>query len=100
MRRPHTDPDHVRLLHGPYEAPALKKGDRATCLYRDATVVVTSWSDGRVPWPRGRTLGHRGGAGLVVDEGLARAVRCEAGVALAYWFGVGRNTVSLWRRAL
>ena len=34
-------PDHVRLLHGPYKAPALKRGDRAVCLYRDAEVIVT-----------------------------------------------------------
>src|SRR5205823_1296559 len=98
MRRPHPRPDHVRLLHGPYEAPALKKGDRATCLYRDSTVVVTSWSDGRIPWPRGRALGRQGAPGLVVDEELARAVRREAGVAVAYWFGVGVTTVTTWRR--
>ena len=34
-----------RLRFGPYKPPALKKGDRAFCLYRDANVVVTSWTD-------------------------------------------------------
>jgi hypothetical protein len=32
-------PDKVRLLFGPYEPPPLRKGDRASCLYRDADVV-------------------------------------------------------------
>jgi hypothetical protein len=59
-------------------APALRRGDRATCLYLDAEVIVTSWSDGRIPWPRCQRPGERGGSGLLVDEELARAVRLEA----------------------
>src|SRR5437763_7296911 len=78
-------PDKYRLLHGPYEPPPLRKGDRTTCLYRDALVVVTAWSDGRIPWPRCRALGHRGGSGLLVEEELARAVRSESAAALCYW---------------
>ena len=34
-----------RLLHGPYIPPALHRGDRTDCLYRDAEVVVTSWTE-------------------------------------------------------
>jgi hypothetical protein len=34
-------PDNCRLLHGPYQAPALRVGDHADCLMRGA-VVVTS----------------------------------------------------------
>jgi hypothetical protein len=30
---PSTDPDKVRLLHGPYETPRLRRGDRTHCLY-------------------------------------------------------------------
>jgi hypothetical protein len=30
------------LLHGPYEPPALHRGDRAICFFRDAEVVITS----------------------------------------------------------
>jgi hypothetical protein len=37
------------LLHGPYQPPALRRGDRATCLYLDAEVVITSWTDARIP---------------------------------------------------
>jgi hypothetical protein len=30
------------LLGGPYRAPPLRRGDRATCLDRGADVIVTS----------------------------------------------------------
>ena len=49
--------DPYRLLHGPYTPPRLRRGDRATCLYRDAEVVITSWSDARISWPRCRAIG-------------------------------------------
>ena len=68
-RRP--DPTHVQLLHGPYHAPAVKRGDRVSCLYRDGDVIVTGWSDARISWPRCRAV-QRGGTGLLVDEELAR----------------------------
>jgi hypothetical protein len=93
-------PAKFKLLFGPYTPPPLKKGDRATCLYRDADVVVTSWSDGRISWPRCRALGHRGGSGLLVDEELARAVRSESAAAIMYWWGVSCNAVWSWRKAL
>jgi hypothetical protein len=70
---PRPVPDKVRLLHGPYEPPPLRQGARTTCLYRDADVVITGWSDGRISWPRCRALGVRGGSGLLVCEELARA---------------------------
>jgi hypothetical protein len=44
--------DRVKLLFGPYTAPRLRKGDRATCLYRDCDVAVTGWTGARVSWPR------------------------------------------------
>ena len=40
-------PDKCRLLHGPYWPPALRVGDRADCLMH-GTVVITSWTDGRI----------------------------------------------------
>jgi hypothetical protein len=98
MTRP--DADTVRLLHGPYLAPRLSKGDRAHCHLRDATVVVTSISNARVPWPRCRDPQCRGGSGLLVDDELLRALRTEAAVAVAYWWGVPSTRVSKWRRAL
>jgi hypothetical protein len=72
-----------QLLHGPYRPPALHVGDRAVCLYRDCDVVITSWSDARISWPRYRGLGTQGGGnGLLVDEELPRAVRLESSLAL------------------
>jgi hypothetical protein len=91
--------DKYRLLHGPYTPQPLRKGDRATCLLRDGTVVITSWSDGRISWPRCRKLGHRGGSGLLVDDELVRAIRSESSLALQYWFGVQGETVWRWRQA-
>jgi hypothetical protein len=91
----------VQLLHAPYTPPALRRGDRATCLVRDADVVITSWSDARISWPRCRAVGRGGaGSGLLVDEELARAVRLESSLALQHWFGINAETVWRWRRIL
>jgi len=93
--------DPHQLHHGPYTPPALRRGDPATCLYRDGDVVITGLSDGRISWPQCRRLGARGGGlGLLVDEELARAVPLESSVALQYWFGVDASTDWLWRQAL
>jgi hypothetical protein len=97
-----ADYNRVRLLFGPYKPPKLQRGRRATCLYRDADVVITGWSAGRIQWPRCRTLDDHGGggSGLLVDEGLAYAIRHESAAAIGYWWGVTGSTVALWRRAL
>jgi hypothetical protein len=42
---PRQADDRVRLLHGPYQPPPLRFGDRATCLFRDCDVVVTGGTD-------------------------------------------------------
>lgn len=82
-----TERDRVRLLFGPYEPPALKRGDQASCLFRDCDVIVTSWTNARIPWPRCRRIGEKGGTGLLVNEELARAIKHEAAVAIKYWWG-------------
>jgi hypothetical protein len=94
--------ESLALAHGPYRAPALKRGDRAFCLLRDCDVVVTGWSDAPIPWPRCRGLeGTRGGgSGLLLDEELARAMRCESAAAIRHWWGVGEGAVWRWRKAL
>jgi hypothetical protein len=94
------DTDKHHLLFGPYTAPPLRKGERAHCLLRDALVVVTSWTDAPISWPRCRALGHRGGSGLLLDEELARAVRCESSLAILHHWGVTGGAVTRWRKAL
>jgi hypothetical protein len=95
-----TDADRYKLL-GTYRTPRVRVGRVLTCEYRDQDVRVTGYSSGRIPWPVGRADGQRGGGrGLVVFGGLAAAVRRESNQAVAYWFGVNPNTVSLWRKAL
>jgi hypothetical protein len=86
------------LLFGPYPPPALKRGDKATCLDRDCDVVVTGWSDAPLGWPRCRVPGRGGSPTLLVDDELARAIQHESGQALSYWWGVSRNIVTRWRR--
>jgi hypothetical protein len=96
-----TAVDPYQLHHRPYKAPGLRRGDRATCLFRDADVIITGWSDARIPWPRCRRPGtHGGGSGLLVDEELARAVRLESSLAIQYWWGVEITVVWRWRKAL
>jgi hypothetical protein len=93
--------DRVRLLHGPYLVPRLRRGDRAFCLYRDTDVVVTGWTDARISWPRCRPLDvPRTHPSLLVDDELARAVRQESAAAVRFWWGVSVGVVWRWRRAL
>src|SRR5262249_10796644 len=71
-----------RLHAGPYTPPSLRRGDRATCLFRDADVVITSWTSAPIPWPRCcRADPPGGGSGLLVTEELARAVRTGSAFA-------------------
>ena len=92
-------PNRHALLHAPYHPPAVRRGDRTICLYRDAEVIVTSWTDAPISWPRCRAVGVRGGSGLLVDEELLRAIRCESSVSLQSWFGVNEVTIWRWRKA-
>jgi hypothetical protein len=92
-------PAAAQLLHGPYTSQPVAKGDRVDCLLR-GDAIVTSWSDGRIPWPKCRRVGERGGHGLLLDDELARAVRSESSLALQHWFGVTATVVWRWRKTL
>ncbi len=92
--------ERVKLLGGPYRAPALRVGDRATCLYRDCDVIVTSWTDARISWPQCRLADvPRSHPTLLVDDELARAIRTESAAALRHWWGVGVKLIWKWRKA-
>jgi hypothetical protein len=93
---PHGGKNHHAAV-----AATGSKGDHAFCLARDCDVVVTSWTDARISWPRCRSLGTRGGgSGILVDDELARAIRHESAAAIRYWWGVNVSTMAWWRRAL
>ena len=91
---PRTDPDKVKLLHGPYRGPRLRRGARVQCLYRDKFVIVTGLSAGRIPWPLCKPPG-RAHPGLLVEEELARAIRCESVLALRHWWGASPAAMDL-----
>jgi hypothetical protein len=96
-----TVDDRVKLLHGPYKAPRLRRGDRAFCLFRDGDVVVTGWTDARISCPRCRPLDvPRSHPSLLVNKELARAIRHESAAALRFWWGVSEGVVHRWRKAL
>jgi hypothetical protein len=65
-------PPRVKLIAGPYTPPPLKRGDVATCLFRDGDVIITNWSNGRISWPRCQRPRQKGGSGLLVTEELVR----------------------------
>jgi hypothetical protein len=65
-----TDRDRVKLLFGPYKAPALKRGDRATCLVCDCAVISIGDAEAHQPEHRhGRSRARRtrltGGANAI-----------------------------------
>jgi hypothetical protein len=98
---PRVANERVKLLHGPYKTPRLRRGDRTFCLFRDCDVIVTGWTDARISWPRCRPLDvPRTHPSLLVDEELARAIRHESAAAIQCWWGVSNGVVHRWRRML
>jgi hypothetical protein len=87
-----NDGQRFKLLFGPYRPPALRVGDLADCLLR-GTVVITSWTDDRIGWPRRRRTEGKSHPSLLLDTELARAVRTEAAAVVRFWWR-GRASAS------
>jgi hypothetical protein len=93
--------DWERLQHGPYQIPALRGGDRATCVYHGRDVVVHNWTDAPISWPRCTcAAATRSRPTLPVDDELARAIRTESAIAIGFWWGGSGSGVHDWRTAL
>jgi hypothetical protein len=89
------DRDRFRLL-GSYRTPRIRYGRTVRCAVR-GEVEVVGLHEAPVPWP----IGKRGRAkSLVVFKDLARAVRRESEAAVAHHWGVDKQTVGKWRKAL
>jgi hypothetical protein len=73
--------ESVKLLFGPYRAPRLQRGNRPTCLVRDAYFAVTSWTDARMSWPRCRVVGSRGVRRRFTSSLSARRIQPCTGLA-------------------
>lgn len=77
-------------IAGPYQPPPVRIGDILQC-ERRGEVVVRGWSDG-----------SRTGKActFILCGDLVRAIRTEAELVVAYWWGVNDKTVGRWRGAL
>jgi hypothetical protein len=88
--------DRVRLRFGPYRTPRFRYGDVVFC-ERCGEVAVCGLSAARIPWP---TCRRGKGRAIILCADLVDAVRRESSIAVQYWWGVGRETVWRWRKAL
>jgi hypothetical protein len=89
------------LLAGPYTPPALRRGDRAFCLFQDTDVVITSFKHGRISWPRCRPIDAKRwrSSSILVNDELLRAIQTESSRAIHYWWGVSPTIIGKWRTA-
>jgi hypothetical protein len=93
------DADRFKLL-GTYRTPRVRPGTVLSCEARDLDVVVSGYTDARIPWPVGYPRERGGFPALVVYDQFAAAARRESNQAICYWFGVSGQTVSKWRKSL
>ena len=88
--------DRFRLHRGPYKTPRFRLGQTVIDAIR-GPVTIIGMTDGRIPWPIGKTKRAKT---LVMFRGLAKALRAESATAICHWWGVTGQTVSKWRKAL
>ena len=88
--------ERFRLRFGPYGTPLFRYGAAVKDL-RFGRVKVAGISDARIPWPyRKKGMPKT----LILYGDLAKAVRRESNQAIAFWWGVTPQTVTVWRKAL
>jgi hypothetical protein len=89
-----------KLHFGPYQTPRFKYGQRVEDQTR-GTVEIVQLSDARIPWPMAKRTDIVGRKpGLVIYQGLAKALKLEAACAVAHWWGVTLQTITKWRKLL
>lgn len=81
---------------GPYRAPNVRAGDRITCRLR-GPIVVDGFTSGPSPWPWSYNRGQRS---LILCGDLVNAVELETIATIQRRWGVSRQLVKRWRRAL
>ncbi len=92
------DSERFKLI-GSYKPLRVKIGTVLACEFRDCEVVVTGYSEGRIPWPIGKAKGQRTKTWVICGD-LADAIRRESNQAVCYWWGITPQTVTKWRAAL
>jgi len=91
-----NDAERFRLRFSPYRTPLFRNGARVNDL-RVGRVRIAGISDARIPWPyRKKGMPKT----LILYGDLAKAVRRESNQAVAFWWGVTPQTVTVWRKAL
>jgi hypothetical protein len=91
-----NDAERFRLRFGPYRTPLFRYGAVVKDL-RFGRVKTAGISDARIPWPyRKKGMPKT----LILYGDLAKAVRRESNQAIAFWWGVTPQTVTVWRKAL
>ena len=82
-----------------YATPTFRLGDVVRCARR-GDARITGLSDAPIPWPTGQLLKGGRRPALVLYAGLAEAVKRESAESVMHSWGVGKDTVWPWRKAL
>lgn len=88
------DEGRNKLLFGPYEPPKIPRSKRLFCEMR-GYLKIGGYSDGPIPWPRRYRTNS-----IILCGDLVRAVKQESVEAVSFHWGVCRNVVQNWRKAL